>query len=104
MASFWHKSVRCAILGVMILLTGIAPLLTVSVDNDDDDETPPITVELNLAAPTRKTIQVSAAEVSRQVTATGSREPFAKAALRSPHHPNTELAMVSPQLVVPLRT
>jgi hypothetical protein len=102
--SIWHKSVRGAILGLMLLLTGAAPLLTVSVDTDDNDDTPPITVEMNLVAPSRKTVQMPAAEAARQFTAVGSREPFAKAALSSQHHPTIELAMGSPQLVVPLRT
>lgn len=102
--SIWHKSVRGALLGLMILLTGAIPLLTVSVDNDDDDDTPPITVEMNLVAPSKKAVHMPVAETSRQFTATGSREPFAKAALSSQHHPTIELAMGSPQLVVPLRT
>jgi hypothetical protein len=101
--SIWHKSVRGAILGLMLLLTGAAPLLT-AVDNDDDDDTPPITVEMNLVAPARRTVHMPAAEASRQFTATGRREPFSKALLSSQHHPMLELAMGSPQLVVPLRT
>lgn len=102
--SFWHKSIRRALLLTMLLLTGAAPLFTISVDADDDDDTPPVTVEFNLVAPARKTVQLSVAEASRQVTATGHREPFRKAALASHHHLTHELAMSSPQLVVPLRT
>lgn len=104
MSSFWHKSVRGAVLAVMVLLTGAAPLLTVAVDNDDDDDTPPITVEMNLVAPARKTVRASVAEVARQFAATGNRELFNKALLSSQHHPTAELALGSPRLVVPLRT
>jgi len=102
--SIWQKSVRGAVLGLMLLLTGAAPLFTVAVDNDDDDDTPPITVEMNLVAPSRKAVHMSAAETANQFTVTGKREPFRKAALSSHHHPVFELDMGSPQLVVPLRT
>jgi hypothetical protein len=91
--------------GLMLLVTGAAPLFVVSVDNDNDDDTPPITVELSLVAPSRKTVQMPAAAEDRQVTATGHRESFSKAVLASHHHPATlELDQSSPQLVVPLRT
>jgi hypothetical protein len=102
--SIWHKSVRGALLGLMILLAGVAPLLTVAVDNDDDDDTPPITVEMNLAAPSRKATQTPAAEIAQQFTAVGKGEPFNKAALSSQHHPMIQPVTGSPQLVVPLRT
>jgi len=102
--SFWHKSIRGVLVGLMLLVTGAAPLFVVSVDNDNDDETPPITVELNLVAPSNKTVQPAASEASRQMTATGHRESFSKALLSSHHHPTIELDTSSPQLVVPLRT
>ena len=102
--SIWHKSVRGALLGLMILLAGVAPLLTVAVDNDDDDDTPPIIVEMNLAAPSRKATQTPAAEIAQQFTAVGKGEPFSKAALSSQHHPMIQPVTGSSQLVVPLRT
>jgi hypothetical protein len=102
--SIWHKSVRGAVLGLMLLLIGAAPLFTVAVDNDDDDDTPPITVEINLVAPSRKTVHMPPAEASRQFTATGHREPFRKAALSSHHQPTLQPEAGAPQLVVPLRT
>lgn len=101
---FWYKSVRGALLGLMLLVTGAAPLFTVSIDNDDDEDTPPITVEFTLA-PSRKSVQISAFESSRRAPA-GQRELFSKAALSSHHHPTLQPGHDpgSPQLVVPLRT
>jgi hypothetical protein len=104
MSSFWHKTIRGATLGLMFLITAAAPLLTVAVDNDDDDDTPPISVEMNLVAPARKTFQEPAANLSSPFTNVCQSGSFAKAALASQHHPTAELAMGSPQLVVPLRT
>jgi hypothetical protein len=102
--SLWHKSLRGAVLGLMLLLTGAAPLFTVAVDNDDDDDTPPVTVEINLVVPSRKAVHMSTAEASRQFTATGHRQPFRKAALSSHHQPTLEPEFGLPQLAVPLRT
>ena len=103
--SFWHKSIRGVLVGLMLLVTGAAPMVIVSVDNDNDDDTPPITVELNLVAPSRKSMHLPATQ-AKQVTATGHRETFSKATLASHHHPTVALEhdLGSPQLVVPLRT
>jgi hypothetical protein len=87
---------------MMILLAGAANLVCVSYDTDDDEDTPPITVELNLLTPSRKNLHV----------------PQLQSARFSPHRddkPLTELhagvqfeaipllSKSSPQLVVPLR-
>ena len=42
----------------MLLLAGAANLVSISYDNDNDEDTPPVTVELSLAAPVRKDIQL----------------------------------------------
>jgi hypothetical protein len=102
--SIWHKSVRGALLGLMILLAGVAPLLTVAVDNDDDDDTPPITVEMNLGAPSRKAAQTTAPEITQQFVAVSEGEPRSQAVLSSQHHLIIRPVTGSPQLVVPLRT
>jgi len=104
MSRFMHKTFRGLVLGLMLLLTGAAPLFTVSVDSDDDDDTPPITVEMNLVAPSKKSVQALADHASRQVSTTGHRETFRKSVFSSHFQPTLNVETGSPQLVVPLRT
>jgi hypothetical protein len=102
--SIWKKSVRGALVGLMLLLTGAAPLFTVAVDNDNDDETPPITVEFNLDAPSRKAFHMHVSEASLPSTATEQVESLSTASSTSQYQPTLELETSLPQLVVPLRT
>jgi len=46
-----HKSAKCAMLGLMLLLAGMAGVITVEVDNDGDIETPAVVIETQMAAP-----------------------------------------------------
>lgn len=102
--SIWKKSVHGALVGLMLLLTGAAPLFTVAVDNDNDDETPPITVEFNLDAPSRKAFHMHVSEASLPSTAAEQVESLSTASFTMQHEPTLELETSSPQLVVPLRT
>jgi hypothetical protein len=102
--SIWKKSVHGALVGLMLLLTGAAPLFTVAVDNDNDDETPPITVELNLDAPSRKVFHMHTSEASLPSTATEQVESLSMASFTLQYQPTLELETGLPQLVVPLRT
>ena len=101
-----HKTFRGAVLGLMLLLTGTAPLFTVSIDADDDDDTPPITIEMNLVAPASRSVQAQAdhAATVRQVSTTGHREMFRKSVFSSHYQPTLNVEAGSPQLVIPLRT
>jgi hypothetical protein len=56
MTQFFHRIFRGTILALMLLLAGTANLVSVSYDADDDEDTPPVTVELNLVAPCKKNI------------------------------------------------
>jgi hypothetical protein len=104
MSRFLDKTFRFAIVALMLLLTGATPLFTLSIDADDDDDTPPITVEMNLVAPARKSVQASVEQASVQVSSTGHRETFHTSLFSSHHQPTLNPGMGSPQLVVPLRT
>lgn len=53
MSEIFHKCFRGAVLGLMLLLAGGANLVCISFDTDNDEDTPPITIELNLVAPKR---------------------------------------------------
>jgi hypothetical protein len=99
-----HKTFRRAILGMMLLLTASAPLFTMSIDADDDDDTPPITVELNLVAPAQRSVESQSEHAVRQVSSTGHREVFRNSVFSSHYQPTLNAEAGSPQLVVPLRT
>jgi len=91
------------VLGAMLLLAAAANMICVSYDTDDDEDTPQVTIELNLAAPVKKNIQVSRAhktpaQLHSQVEPSVPR--LLALADRGPASPFNE---VSPQLVVPLR-
>ncbi|HET9839775.1 MAG TPA: hypothetical protein VFR84_16225 [Candidatus Angelobacter sp.] len=104
MSRFINKALYRAVLGMMLVITAAAPLFTLSIDADDDDDTPPVTVEMNLVAPAQKSVQTQADQAVRQVSSTGHREIFRKSIFSSHHQPTLNVESGSPQLVVPLRT
>jgi len=104
MVSLKQKSVLSAALGLALLLLGGANLFSVSVDNDGDDETPPITVEFNFIASSKKTIQVEKDEVIRHTTEYARSEELQHRSSSLDGQVVTGSISVSPQLVVPLRT
>src|SRR3954454_15600911 len=53
------RYLRGAVLGMMLLLSGMAGMVCFSYDADGDDSTPPVTVEFNGVVPSKKGIQVS---------------------------------------------
>ena len=53
------KYIRGAVLGMMLLLSGMAGMVCFSYDADGDDSTPPVTVEFNGVVPSKKGIQIS---------------------------------------------
>jgi hypothetical protein len=89
---------------MMLVITAAVPLFTLSIDADDDDDTPPVTVELNLVAPAQKSVQTQADQAVRQVSSTGHREIFRRSAFSSHHQPTLNLESGPPQWVAPLRT
>lgn len=106
MFSLIHKPSRLGLLAITLMLVGAANLFTLSVDTDDDDDTPPITVELNFIAPARKSAHVHQTEPVRHLKVSDARLGSPKAGLSTIRHislshlPKPD----SPQFVIPLRT
>jgi hypothetical protein len=101
------RYLRGAVLGMMLLLSGMASMVCFSYDADGDDSTPPVTVEFNGVVPSKKGIQVSSpssSTVAHHASDAQSLELLASATvlpIRSSSVP--ALGKDSPQLVVPLR-
>ncbi|MGZ4854803.1 MAG: hypothetical protein ACXVKH_06215 [Candidatus Angelobacter sp.] len=105
MAPFLHRLLRGAVLGMMLLIAGTANLICVSYDADNDDETPPVTVELNLVAPCKKSLHIARNQNqagTHDQKAQPEQQPEVMASVAFESLPLLDKA--SPQLVVPLRT
>jgi hypothetical protein len=103
MGRFLHKLLRGAILGMMLLLAGTANLVCLSFDADDDEDTPPVSVELNIVAPCKKSIQLPKPHSPRTFRLRDEKPVtthLASTAFEAP----ILLDQESPQLLVPLRT
>ena len=58
MNSFLTRCFRCAVLAMMLLLSGLASMVCFSYDADGDESTPPVTIEFNGVVPSKKSIQI----------------------------------------------
>jgi hypothetical protein len=104
MNSLLTRCFRCAVLAMMLLLSGLASMVCFSYDADGDESTPPVTIEFNGVVPSKKSIQIpkphaiaAAQHVSNEQPASielVASNDFASAPLRDKE---------SPQLLVPLR-
>ncbi len=106
MFSLIHKPFRLGILAMMLLLAGAANLFTVSVDNDGDEDTPPITVEMSFIVTAGRGVNAQNNGTVRQLTAADVRShvsecAFHKSWCNSIHSPESH---DSPEFVAPLRT
>jgi hypothetical protein len=100
------RYLRGAVLGMMLLLSGMAGMVCFSYDADGDDSTPPVTVEFNGVVPSKKGIQVSSPRSSTVAQHVGNVQPASTEFLASVNYPSipaTDMDKGSPQLVVPLR-
>ena len=100
------RFLRGAVLGMMLLLSGMASMVCFSYDADNDESTPPVTVEFSGIVPSKKGIQISGPR--RSVVAHHIRGTELPAAdfvalmvLSAASVP--ALIQASPQLLVPLR-
>jgi hypothetical protein len=88
------------LLGVILLLAAGTNPTSLSIDNDGDDATPPITVELNFALPCVKAINLHQALLVTLATAVvfQTHEPMADIS----HYGVPILNVVSPPLIIPV--
>lgn len=105
MKLFITRFLRGAVLGMMLLLSGMASMVCFSYDADNDASTPPVTVEFNGVVPSKKGVQISRprSSVAHHIRAT---EPpaaglVAQVVLSTASVP--ALIQAFPQLLVPLR-
>jgi|SRR5579864_5336346 len=98
-----YKCFRGAVLGLMLLLAGAANLVCVSYDTDNDEDTPPITVEMNLVTPRKNTHlpnkNVQAETIRQKDLPAASATLVAELSIRSLPNLNTSLT----QQDLPLR-
>jgi hypothetical protein len=100
------RYLRGAVLGMMLLLSGMAGMVCFSYDADGDDSTPPVTVEFNGVVPSKKGIQVSSPRSSAVAQHVRKAQPATLDLLVSANFfsvPAMDMDKGSPQLVVPLR-
>jgi hypothetical protein len=101
MAPFLHRLLRGAVLGMMLLLAGAANLICVAYDADDNDETPPVTVELSVVAPCKKSLHVPKTQNHAGIC---QEKPQPEVMTSLAFESASFFDKASPQLVVPLRT
>lgn len=104
MNSLLTRCFRCAVLAMMLLLSGMAGMVCFSYDADGDESTPPVTIEFNGVVPSKKSIQIPKPHSTAAAHHVRDEQPavielvasndFASAPLRDKE---------SPQLLVPLR-
>ena len=104
MGSFLHRLLRGAILGMMLLLAGTANLVCLSFDADDDEDTPPVSVELSIVAPCKKNVQLPKPHAHNRTFRLRDEKPVTTELASISFEAPILLHQESPQLLVPLRT
>jgi hypothetical protein len=104
MKPFLTRILRGAVLGMMLLLSGMASMVCFSYDADGDESTPPVTVEFNGVVPSKKGIQISRPRSSAVAHHIRETQPPSFDFLASAQFLSVlALDKGSPQLLVPLR-
>ena len=102
MPLFLHRLLRGTVLGVMLLLAATANLVSFSYDADDDDDTPPVTVELSIGAPVKKATHLVKQQSASHIASVGGQIAPADLLASAEFFPALQ-DNSSPQLVIPLR-
>ncbi len=105
MNSLLIKCFRCAVLAMMLLLSGLASMVCFSYDADGDESTPPVTIEFNGVVPSKKSIQIPKPHSTAAAQHVSNEQPASiELLVASNDSSSTPLRdKESPQLLVPLR-
>jgi hypothetical protein len=105
MNPFLTKFFRSAVLGMMLLLSGMAGMVCFSYDADGDESTPPVTIEFNGVVPSKKSLHISKPHSTAAAQRVRDEQPASFDLLVAEDFSSAPLLdKASPQLLVPLRT
>src|SRR5689334_9413092 len=104
MNSLLTRCFRCAVLAMMLLLSGLASMVCFSYDADGDESTPPVTIEFNGVVPSKKSIQIPKPQSTAAAHHVRDEQPASMEALVAEDFSSAPLLEKDPpQLLVPLR-
>jgi hypothetical protein len=92
------------VLAMMLELSGLAGMVCFSYDADNDESTPPVTVEFNGVVPSKKSIQIPKPHSTEAAHHVRDEKPASAKLMASNDFASAPLRdKESPQLLVPLR-
>jgi hypothetical protein len=105
MNSFLTKCLRCGVLAMMLLLSGLASMVCFSYDADGDESTPPVTIEFNGIVPSKKSIQIPKPHSTAAAHHVRDEQPASVELVAANDFSSAPLCdKESPQVLIPLRT
>lgn len=105
MNSFLTRCFRCAVLAMMLLLSGLASMVCFSYDADGDESTPPVTIEFNGVVPSKKSIQIPKPHSTAAAHHVRDEKPASAELVAANDFSSAPLCdKDSPQILIPLRT
>jgi hypothetical protein len=103
MALMFRRLMRGSLLGLMLLLAGAANLVCISYDADDDEDTPPVSIELNIVAPCKRSVQVPKLQTHARVSRLEDEQPATEQLAMASFDQAPQLQQGPPQMIIPLR-
>jgi hypothetical protein len=92
------------VLAMMLVLSGMAGMICFSYDADNDESTPPVTIEFNGVVPSKKSMQIPRPNSTAATHHVRDEKPASFELMASNDFASSALLdKDSPQLVVPLR-